>query len=54
MITEIQETEDGEFFFDIPDELLEQLGWTDGTVLEWQVVGQSIRLYAVSAESETD
>lgn len=54
LISTIEETEDGELFFEIPDELLESLGWGDGTVLGWEVVGQSIRLYAVSAESETE
>ena len=54
MISTIEETEDGELFFEIPDELLETLGWGDGTVLGWDVVGQSIRLYAIPAESETD
>ena len=33
---EIQEDEDtGELYFIFPPEVLEELGWIEGTVLEW-------------------
>ena len=44
---ELQETDDGELFLEIPDELLENLGWGEGTVLDWTVVGDSIRISKV-------
>jgi hypothetical protein len=44
---ELQELEDGELFFEIPDSVWEQLGWTEGTVLDWTVVGDSIRISKV-------
>ena len=47
---ELQETDDGELFFEIPDELLENLGWGEGTVLDWTVVGDSIRISKVPDE----
>ena len=47
---DLQETDDGELFFEIPDELLENLGWEEGTVLDWTVVGDSIRISKVPDE----
>jgi hypothetical protein len=47
---ELQETDDGELFFEIPDELLENLGWGEGTVLDWTVVGDSIRISKIPDE----
>jgi bifunctional DNA-binding transcriptional regulator/antitoxin component of YhaV-PrlF toxin-antitoxin module len=44
---ELQELEDGELFFEIPDSVWEQLGWDEGTVLDWTVVGDSIRISKV-------
>ena len=40
----LEETTDGELFFEIPDDLLDTLGWGDGTVLQWDVIGDSIRI----------
>jgi hypothetical protein len=47
---ELQENDDGELWFEIPDELLESLGWGEGTVLDWSVVGDSIRISKVPDE----
>lgn len=46
----LQEHEDGELFFEIPDVIWEQLGWDEGTVLDWAVVGDSIRITKVPDE----
>lgn len=46
-IVELKELEDEELFFEIPDSVWEQLGWTEGTVLDWTVVGDSIRISKV-------
>ena len=46
----LQETNDGELFFEIPDELFDALGWDEGTVLDWTVVGDSIRISKVPDE----
>ena len=40
----LQEAPDDELFFELPDELLDSLGWEDGTVLQWDIVGDSIRI----------
>ncbi len=37
MITEIQEDENGELFFQIPLEYMEELGWEIGDTLKWSV-----------------
>ena len=40
----LQETNDGELFIEIPDEMFDTLGWDEGTELAWSVVGDSIRI----------
>ncbi len=46
----LQEHDDGELFFEIPDAIWETLGWDEGTVLDWTVVGDSIRITKVPDE----
>jgi hypothetical protein len=46
----LQELDDGELFFEIPDDIFETLGWDEGTVLDWTVVGDSIRISKVPDE----
>ena len=36
-IIEIQEDQDGELFIELPDDLIEELGWEEGDVLSWDV-----------------
>ncbi len=31
----VKETEDGELYIDLPDEIMEQMGWTEDTELVW-------------------
>jgi len=45
----LQELEDGELWFEIPDPIWEQLGWDEGTVLDWTVIGDSIRISKVDS-----
>lgn len=35
MIVELQENSDGELILPISDEMVSQLGWSDGTKLKW-------------------
>jgi len=46
-ITPCSEDEDGNLLFEIPDELLEALGWKEGTVLDISVVGDRLVLREV-------
>jgi bifunctional DNA-binding transcriptional regulator/antitoxin component of YhaV-PrlF toxin-antitoxin module len=34
-ILEVQEDENGDLFLVFPDELIEELGWEEGDVLDW-------------------
>ncbi len=47
----LQETDNDELFLELPDELLDTLGWGDGTILTWDVVGDSIRISRASEET---
>ena len=46
-ITECSEDEEGNLILNFPDELLEAMGWCEGTVLDISVVGERIVLTEV-------
>jgi bifunctional DNA-binding transcriptional regulator/antitoxin component of YhaV-PrlF toxin-antitoxin module len=48
-ITECSEDEEGNLVLNFPDELLEAMGWGEGTVLDISVVGDRIVLREVVA-----
>ena len=50
-ITECSEDEEGNLILNFPDELLDAMGWADGTVLDISVVGDRIVLQEVREES---
>jgi bifunctional DNA-binding transcriptional regulator/antitoxin component of YhaV-PrlF toxin-antitoxin module len=50
-IIEIQEDQDGELFIELPDDLIEELGWEEGDVLSWDVQGEGIVLSKINDES---
>jgi hypothetical protein len=43
-VLEVQEDENGEPFIILPEEVLEDLGWQEGDVLDWKVKGEGIIL----------
>ena len=43
-ILEIQEDNDGELFIVFPEELIEELGWEEGDILDWKMKGEGIVL----------
>jgi bifunctional DNA-binding transcriptional regulator/antitoxin component of YhaV-PrlF toxin-antitoxin module len=47
-ILEVQEDENGEPFIFLPDEVMEDLGWQEGDVLNWDVKGEGIILTKVN------
>jgi bifunctional DNA-binding transcriptional regulator/antitoxin component of YhaV-PrlF toxin-antitoxin module len=47
-IIEVEEDEDGEFFITFPDEVIEELGWQEGDILNWDVRGTGVVLSKVS------
>jgi hypothetical protein len=46
-ITTCSEDEDGNLILDFPDELLEAMGWAEGTMLDISVIGQRVVLREV-------
>lgn len=43
-IVEVEEAGNGDVFITFPDELVEELGWEEGDILEWNVKGNGITL----------
>ena len=41
-ILEVQEDENGDQYIVLPDEVIEDLGWQEGDVLNWDVRGNGI------------
>jgi bifunctional DNA-binding transcriptional regulator/antitoxin component of YhaV-PrlF toxin-antitoxin module len=50
-ILEVEEDENGEPFITLPEEVLEDLGWEEGDVLNWDVKGNGIILTKVNDPS---
>jgi bifunctional DNA-binding transcriptional regulator/antitoxin component of YhaV-PrlF toxin-antitoxin module len=50
-ILEVQEDQDGQIFIELPYEVLEDLGWQEGDVLNWDVKGNGIILSKLNEES---
>jgi bifunctional DNA-binding transcriptional regulator/antitoxin component of YhaV-PrlF toxin-antitoxin module len=50
-ILEVQEDENGDSYIVLPDEVIEELGWEEGDVLEWDVRGSGIILTKVNDAS---
>jgi hypothetical protein len=46
-ITECSEDEEGNLILNFPDELLDAMGWAEGTVLDISVIGNRIVLQEV-------
>jgi bifunctional DNA-binding transcriptional regulator/antitoxin component of YhaV-PrlF toxin-antitoxin module len=47
-ILEVQEDENGDQYITFPDEVIEELGWQQGDVLNWDVRGNGISLTKVN------
>ena len=47
-ILEVQEDDNGDQFIILPDEVIEDLGWHEGDVLNWDVKGEGIILSKVN------
>ncbi len=46
-ILEVQEDENGELYITFPEEIIEELGWQEGDILNWDVRGEGIILSKV-------
>lgn len=47
-ILEIQEDENGDSYIVLPEEVIEELGWEEGDILNWDVRGSGIVLSKVN------
>ena len=52
-ITTCEEDDDGNLVLPFPDELLEALGWTEGTTLDFDIVGDRLVIREVE-RSDSD
>lgn len=43
-IVELKEDNHGEFFIEIPDDIIDSLGWLEGDCLEWSMRGDALVL----------
>jgi bifunctional DNA-binding transcriptional regulator/antitoxin component of YhaV-PrlF toxin-antitoxin module len=46
-ILEVQEDQDGDLFIVLPEEVIEELGWKEDDILNWDVHGEGIILSKV-------
>jgi hypothetical protein len=46
-IVEVQENNSGDLFIEFPDELIDELGWQEGDILNWDLKGTGIVLSKV-------
>ena len=47
-ILEVQEDENGDQYIVLPDEVIEDLGWQEGDLLNWDVRGEGIVISKVN------
>jgi bifunctional DNA-binding transcriptional regulator/antitoxin component of YhaV-PrlF toxin-antitoxin module len=48
---EVQELENGDLFIEIPEEVIETLGWEPETLLSWDIKGDGIIIQRLNSES---
>ena len=47
-VLEVLEDDNGELMLNFPDELIEEMGWREGDLLDWRLKGNSIVLSKVN------
>jgi bifunctional DNA-binding transcriptional regulator/antitoxin component of YhaV-PrlF toxin-antitoxin module len=50
-ILEVQEDENGDLFITLPDDVVEELGWQEDDILEWNLKGDGIVLSKLNDEA---
>jgi len=50
-VLEVQEDENGDQYITFPDEVIEELGWQEGDLLNWDVRGEGIVISKVNDPS---
>jgi antitoxin component of MazEF toxin-antitoxin module len=52
--TQCSEDEDGNLILDIPEELLEAMGWAEGTELDLEIIGDRLVLREVQRSTHEE
>ena len=50
-ILEIEEDQNGDQYVTFPEDILEELGWLEGDLLEWNMKGEGITLTKLNSPS---
>jgi hypothetical protein len=50
-IVEVQENDQGDLFIEFPEDLIFELGWAEGDILNWDLKGEGVVLSKVCASS---
>ena len=45
---DLQEDSAGDLYLSFPAEMIEELGWEEGDILEWNLKGNGIQLYRLN------
>jgi len=53
-IIEIQEADNGDLFIELPDDLIDTLGWRVGDVLDWRIKDEGIILKRLNDPAVVD
>lgn len=51
-IIEVQEDDDNNLFIQLPDDLIDELGWEEGDLLNWDIRGEGIVLTKVNGRGD--
>lgn len=51
---EVQKDENGELFFEFPDELLNQVGWSEGDILQWESMDSDSDIWTITKKIISD
>jgi len=47
---ELFEDDNGDLILPFPEELIEEVGWEDGDILEFKIEGEGVRIHNITKE----
>lgn len=53
-IIEVQEADNGDLFIELPDDLIDTLGWQEGDILDWRIKDEGIVLKRLNDPAVVD
>ena len=51
---EVQKDSNGELFFEFPDELLNQVGWSEGDIIQWEAMDENQEIWTMTKKIISD